>query len=100
MSNEIYTIEQLKNTLNPVFHRYGVKKAIVFGSYSKGIARENSDIDLLVDSNLKGLNFVGLLEDVKETTQKNIDMLDVSHVEAGSLIDKEITNTGVLIYEE
>lgn len=100
MSNEIYTIEQLKDALNPVFHHYGVKKAILFGSYSKGIARENSDIDLLVDSNLKGLRFVGLLEDIKETTNKDIDMLDVSHIETGSIIDKEIANTGVLIYEE
>ena len=99
MSNEVYTIEQIKNTLTPIFNQYGIKKAIVFGSYSKGNANENSDIDLLVDSNLKGLSFVGLLEDVQETIKKDVDMFDISHIETGSTIDKEIANTGVLIYE-
>ena len=100
MSSEIYTIEQLKNMLTPVFKVYGVKRAVLFGSYGKGQARENSDIDLLVDSKLRGLRFVGLIEDVRSIVDKDVDMFDISYVEEDSEIDDEIKKTGVLLYEE
>lgn len=100
MSGEIYTIEQLKTMLIPVFRLHGVKRAILFGSYGNGQAGTHSDIDLLVDSSLRGLRFVGLMEDVRSTVDKDVDLFDVSHVEENSEIDAEIKKTGVLLYEE
>lgn len=67
MSGEIYTIDQLKTMLIPVFRLHGVKRAVLFGSYGKGLAGMNSDIDLLVDSRLRGLRFVGLMEGSAES---------------------------------
>lgn len=98
--SEIYTIPQLRETLSPVFTRYGVHRAVLFGSYGKGLATENSDVDLLVDSGLRGLRFVGLLDDVKRAVGKEVDLLDVTHIQPGSLIDREIRETGVTVYEE
>ena len=98
--SEIYTLPQLKRVLTPVFDAYGVRKAILFGSYAKGTATEKSDIDLLVDSRLRGLRFVGLLDDVQRTVGKSVDLLDVTHSEAGSRIDREIQQTGVTVYEK
>ena len=100
MSTEIYTIEQLKAILIPVFRLYGVKSAVLFGSYGKGAASANSDIDLLVDSRLRGLRFVGLMEDVRNILDKDVDLLDISHVEENSKVQDEIKKTGVLLYEE
>ncbi len=100
MSGEIYTIEQLKKVLIPVFRLHGVKRAILFGSYGKGVAGADSDIDLLVDSRLQGLRFVGLMEDVRNIVDKDVDLLDISHVEDNSKIQEEIIKTGVLLYEE
>lgn len=71
---------------------------MLFGSYAKGLAAENSDVDILVDSGLKGLAFFGLLEDVVTALDKNVDMLDSSQVIPDSLVDKEISKSGVLIY--
>ena len=45
-----------------VFDRYGVTWAVLFGSIAKGTATPKSDLDLLVQSDLKGLKFVGLIE--------------------------------------
>lgn len=100
MSGEIYTIEQLRTILKPVFRFHGVKSAVLFGSYGKGVASANSDIDLLVDSRLRGLRFVGLMEDVRSAVDKEVDLLDVSHVEDNSKVQDEIRKTGVLLYEE
>ncbi len=86
--------------LYPVFKKHNVEKAVLFGSVAKGTAKENSDLDILVDSNLSGLRFVGLLEELKEAANMEIDLFDVTHIEANSLVEKEINETGVVIYEK
>ena len=96
----IYTRSQLQKLLMPVFERYGVHRAVLFGSYGKGTANEKSDVDLLVDSGLRGLRFVGLLQDVQNAVNKYVDLFDISHIESGSMIDHEIRQTGVTIYEK
>ncbi len=98
MSNKIYSISTIQSLLQPVFNAHHVKKAILFGSYAKGMAKQNSDVDILVDSGLKGLAFFGLLEDVVTALDKNVDMLDTSQIIQDSLVDKEIKQSGVLIY--
>ncbi len=97
--DKVYSIDELKTVLFPVFSGYDVKRAVLFGSYSKGMATSKSDVDILVDSGLKGLRFVGLIEDIRTTLQgKNVDVFDVHHVDQGSLVDHEIRETGVEIY--
>ena len=98
MSNKIYSISTIQSLLQPIFNAHHVKKAILFGSYAKGIAKQNSDVDILVDSGLRGLAFFGLLEDVVTALDKNVDMLDTSQIIQDSLVDKEIKQSGVLIY--
>ena len=100
MNNTIYDLSIIKRILIPVFDDYHVRKAVLFGSYAKGCAKENSDIDILVDSGLRGLAFFGLLEDVVTALDKSVDMIDVSQVTPGSDVDKEIMQSGVLIYGE
>lgn len=100
MTDQIYSISEIRNILLPIFNRYEINKAILFGSYSKNSATETSDIDLLVDSGLRGLKFVGLSEDVRSALDKEIDIFDVTHIEPNSRIDEEISTTGVLLYEK
>ena len=98
-NKKIFSIEELKTRLLPVFKGYDVKKAIIFGSYGKGNASPKSDVDILVDSGLKGLKFVGLIEDIKNSLNgKEVDVFDVSHVDSGSIVEQEIKQTGVEIY--
>lgn len=71
-----------------------------FGSVAKGTATQKSDLDILVDSKLRGLKFVGFMEAVRQAVGMPVDVFDVSHIEHGSLIDREIQSTGVTIYEK
>ena len=94
------SVNELQTELRPVFRSFGIKKAVLFGSVSKGTNTENSDIDIMVDSNLKGLKFLGLLEQLKEVSGREVDLIDVSHIERNSAVEKEIKKTGKIIYEE
>lgn len=98
MTNTIYTKAEISSILSPIFANYPVKRALLFGSYAKGLANENSDIDIAVDSGLRGLAFFGLLEDVVCALDKQIDLIDFSQIEKNSDVEKEINSTGVLIY--
>ena len=98
LSDTIYTQDQIRNILYPVFKEHHVHKALLFGSYVKGMARAESDIDIVVDSGLQGLSFYGLLEYVVTSLDKKVDLLDVTQIIHESEIDKEIKRTGVLIY--
>ena len=100
MSDKIYTVDDIKMMLHPIFSGYNIKKAVLFGSYVKGAATEGSDVDLLLDSGLKGLKFVGLIEDIRLALDKEVDVFDVTHINPQSRISSEIQRYGVTIYEE
>ena len=95
-----YTVDQLKVRLTPVFDKNKVRRATLFGSYVKGEATSRSDMDLLVDSGLHGMQFFGLLEDVCNSLECDVDLIDVQDIIPNSKIDQEIRYTGVVIYEQ
>lgn len=90
---------EIQAALSPVFENYGIMRAVLFGSFAKGTETERSDIDLLVESGLHGLRFVGFMEAVRQATNRQVDIFDVTHIEKGSRLDQEIEATGVTIYE-
>ena len=92
------TVDSIKMTLEPIFEGYQVKRAVLFGSVAKGTARANSDVDIFVDSGLRGLKFFGLLEDVTNSLNVPVDLIDASQVDPSSKVMDEINNTGVVIY--
>lgn len=92
----IYTLYEIKKILKPIFKKYGVKKALLFGSYSRGEANINSDFDLIVDKVSVGDSFE-LKEDIKEATGKDVDLIyDGSSVTKVFL--KEIKKDLIQIY--
>ena len=100
MATKIYTISEIQKLLLPIFLEYDIKRAVLFGSYGKSLATVNSDIDLMVDSGLRGLKFVSFSEKVRQVLNKEVDIFDITHIDPQSKIDYEIKNTGVLLYEK
>lgn len=98
MSDKVYSIEEIRAILKPVFENNNIKKAILFGSYAKGYADKNSDVDLVVESCLKGLKFIGLIEDIHEALDKDVDVYDVTHIKPGSVLESEIASDGIVIF--
>jgi len=70
----------------------------LFGSYAKGYAKENSDVDLLIDTSLTGLKFVGLLEKLHNNLKKNVDVLRFKDLNDNMLLINEIMKDGIKIY--
>lgn len=96
----ISNVDEVTEILFPIFKQHNVKKAVLFGSVAKNTAHSGSDLDILVDSRLKGLRFLGLLEDIRQAVSMEVDLIDISHIEKGSAVETEIEKTGVVIYEQ
>ena len=96
----IHSVSDIQTALAPVLRDYNISRAVLFGSIAKGTATEKSDLDLLVDSKLRGLSFVGFMDAVCQAAGMPVDILDVTHIEKGSQIEREIISTGVTIYEK
>ena len=102
MTNKIYTLEDIKEKLKHILRTTDVEKAILFGSYAKNNPTKYSDIDLLIDSNgkIKGLKFFAIIDLIRETFDKDVDVIEKAEISKNSKIDKEIQKTGVIVYEK
>lgn len=88
------------NQIKTFFADKPVKKVYLFGSYARGEADENSDIDLLIDWDYTkhiGLNYVFWREDIEKILHKEVDFVSVNWV--SPLIEKYVNNDKKLIYE-
>ena len=99
MKDTIYTVPELRQIISPIAKAYGVDRIYLFGSYARGSADADSDIDLRVDKGpLKGLFALGALySDLEDGLGKKIDMLTT-----GSLDEEFLDSIGkeeILIYD-
>ena len=79
-----YSIEEIKKIMKPIAQRYGLPAVYLFGSYARGEAREDSDLDFLVDTTgteLTSLLKLGVLYcDLEEAFGKKIDLVTVRSI--------------------
>ena len=77
IKSNILTIKQIKERIKPVIEKYQIKDVYLFGSYSRGEATENSDIDIYCDKgNLRTLyDEVSLIDELEETLGKKVDLV-------------------------
>ncbi len=90
-------IESIKS----FFRNKPVLKAYLFGSFARGEADDNSDIDILVEldySKKIGLEFVKMQLDLQELLQHKVDLL--SEKALSKYIRPLIENDKRLIYEK
>ena len=48
MNDKVFTIEEIVSLVKPIAEKYGIKEIYLFGSYARGEADEDSDLDFLV----------------------------------------------------
>lgn len=96
----ILSIDQIKRGVEKVLGNYSdeVSFCYLFGSYAKGYAKEDSDIDLLISTTVKGMSFTGLIEELRETLNKRIDLIRLSDLKDNIELINEIMKDGIKIY--
>ena len=95
----IYSISEIASLVAPVARAYGVERVALFGSYARGEARPDSDIDLRIDEGkIKGyFKLAGFYSELEEKFSVPIDVLTT-----GALDDEflaRIKESEVILYE-
>lgn len=93
----------------PIAKKHKIPAIYLFGSYARGVATEESDIDLLVDTtgtSLTSLLALGALYcDLEETLKKPIDLITVSSLQQRAQMPSEqdfreaVLNERVKLYD-
>ena len=99
MNKCIFTLEDIAKVVKPLTEKYHVKAIYLFGSYARGEADENSDVDFLVyiDEGVKLTNVLALGEELREALQKKVDIFEIHEINKDSDFYRNVIKEKVLI---
>ena len=99
----VYTIQEIRSKILPILVKYRIPAMYLFGSYARGDATENSDIDFLIDTTgteLTSLLRLGALYcDLEEAFQKPIDLITVRSIMQESSMESDIDFRNTVLKE-
>lgn len=74
---KVLTIKQIKRIIKPILKKYGITDVCLFGSYARGEANINSDVDIFCEKgNIKNLIQQGKLEEeLEKALKKEVDII-------------------------
>ena len=95
------TVEKIKDIITPICKKYGVKRAYLFGSYARGEATENSDVDIRIEKgNITDLfQMSGFRLDLVEALGTEVDLLSVLPDPQYKKFRKNLKKDEILLYE-
>ena len=86
MSDHILTLTDIVSLVGPIAKKYRVKEIYLFGSYARGEADRNSDLDFLVlgGENFKLTMIFALAEELREALKKDVDVFEINEINKDS----------------
>ena len=92
------TIEEIKERVRPICEHYKIDRMWLFGSYARGDADEQSDVDLCIEGGeFHGWDLGGVYIDLEDAFGLPISLVDRDHA-SGRLL-RSIQGDEVPIYE-
>lgn len=95
-----YTIEEIQTKAIPIAKSYGIKKMSLFGSYARGEANDESDVDIYIEKGkMRSLvQYFSFIQELENEFKCHVDVVTTG------IQDKEFLNKimldGVMLYEE
>ena len=91
-------IERIKSKIIKILKMNNIQKAGIFGSYSRGEQKKNSDVDIVVkikDKNMSLIDFIDLKFKLESKLGKKVDLVEYSAIKP--IIKERILNEEVRI---
>ena len=96
----ILSIDEIREKIRPICEQYKIEKVWLFGSYARGEASEDSDVDLHIKAP-KGIGLFGLgglYADLEEALGKEIDLI-TRIPEEYKIFKKYVERDEILLYD-
>ena len=97
--NNILTMDVIKALISNLVKKYKAEYVILFGSYARGEANEESDIDIIIvgGQHFSALDVLAFGEELRELTHKKVDAFELREVEKDTEFYQNILREGVRI---
>ncbi len=86
MNDHVFTFDNIVSLVKPVAEKYHVQEIYLFGSYARGEARDDSDIDFLVygGEGFRLTRIFALAEELREVLNKEVDVFEIHELDTES----------------
>lgn len=89
-------IKELIDEIKNVCIKNGVEELFLFGSYAKGLGRETSDVDIVIDGKY---NYFALVDDLDNImTLKKIDVFEKKNIMGNRFIMEDFNKYAKRVY--
>ena len=85
-SQEILQLRRIKDVARMVTEKYHAAEVYLFGSYARGEAKEDSDLDFLVygGERFHPTDIFAMAEECRLILKKRVDMFEIREVDVGT----------------
>lgn len=93
------TLPEIENAIKSLLFKYRAEYALLFGSYARGEATEDSDVDIVVfgGKNFKKTNIFAFAEELREITGKKVDAFEICEINKSSSFYESVIKEGIKI---
>lgn len=94
-----YTIDEIREKIRETAQKYQIQQIILFGSYAKGTATEESDIDFVVHygDHCRGLKCIEFQSKLEAVLGKEVDVVNIKQVP--HYLTRDILKEGLILYD-
>lgn len=94
-----YTIDEIQEKVKKTAQKYKIQQIILFGSYAKGTATEESDIDFVVHYGeyCRGLKCIEFQLELEDMLGKEVDVVNIKQVP--HYLTRDILKEGLILYD-
>ena len=105
--SRLLSIDEIRKAVSSVCKKYDVERAYLFGSYSRGEADENSDVDIRIEKNKNSRKLSSILKvcslecDLEDILQKKVQVitkLPAPDDDLNAIFRQNVLHDEVLIY--
>ena len=95
----VMTMKELEAVIRALLRKYHAEYALLFGSYARGEATADSDIDILVfgGKDFRPADIFAFGEELHQLTGKDVDAFEIREVNVGTPFYNAIMKEGVRI---
>lgn len=96
---DVLPIESVKAEVGRISRRYNADSAFLFGSYARGEAAPQSDIDVLIEGgpNFRPSDVFSIAEELFRSLGKNVDVYEMGEINPGTHFYDEVMRDRVAV---